>query len=135
MLRSFVDSKGEGSPKENGELGIVHAKHEESGSQLESTCNKIICYACNSHRIFSSSICQLCFWDIISSCNFNTINFEMTRWWKETASDLTMVAVFVGIVLGALAILGVSCVREKILIANNGVTVPGEKFPSIMIFS
>lgn len=62
------------------------------------------------------------------------LTFQMSRKWEGTISNLPMLSVLVGILLGAFANIWGALRYRRVLLKHNGVPIPEERFPPMMIF-
>lgn len=62
------------------------------------------------------------------------LTFEMTRGWEGTVSNLPMLSVLIGILIGGVVNVWGGLRYRKVLLKHNGVPVPEERFPPMMMF-
>lgn len=62
------------------------------------------------------------------------LTFQLTRGWKDTVSNLPILSVLVGLLLGGVANVWGGLRYRKLLVKHNGVPIPEERFPPMMIF-
>ncbi|CEP59984.1 MFS transporter LALA0_S01e00386g [Lachancea lanzarotensis] len=62
------------------------------------------------------------------------LTFEMTRGWKGTVTNVPTLCMLIGVLFGGSANVWGALRYRKILLKNNGVPVPEERFPPMMMF-